>query len=197
MGQGREVGYASMEAAPAGKRVDVRDAPRDATGAENRKRSNEQMRNDQSNGEGIIDEDVYRVHNRQRQRTEKGSEVGTAQNVGIGQKRSRTEGDRGIASGGEQGARTAAIRARVHGGAEGVRGVRTVRLAAVTTEMQCMGGYAHDGMGRYKQVRWESGRWCVEEIYMRARYTLFGLFVTFRDIGFVTEKMQSDYQLRI
>ena len=87
MGQGREVGYASMEAAPARTRVDVRDAPRDATGAENRKRSNEQMRNDQFNGEGIIGEDVDVVHNRQRQRTEKGSEVGTAQNVRTGQKR--------------------------------------------------------------------------------------------------------------
>ena len=123
VGQGREVGYASMEAAPAGKRVDVRDAPRDATGAENRKRSNEQMRNDQFNGEGIIGEDVDGVHNRQRQRTEKGSEVGTAQNVRIGQKRGRIERGRGIVSGGEQGAR-AAIRARVHVGAEGVRGVR-------------------------------------------------------------------------
>ena len=44
------------------------------------------------------------------------------------------------------------IRARVHAGAEGVRGVRTVRLAAVTTELQCMGEYANDGMGRHKQV---------------------------------------------
>ena len=164
MGQGREVGYASMEAAPAGKRVDVRDAPRDATGAENRKRSNEQMRNDQSNGEGIIDEDVYRVHNRQRQRTEKGSEVGTAQNVRISQKRGRIERGGEIESDGEQGARAAAIRARVHAGAEGVRGVRTVRLAAVTTELQCVGEYANVGMGRHKQVRWESGRWCVEEV---------------------------------
>ena len=98
------------------------------------------------------------MHNRQRQRTEKGSEVGTAQNVRIGQKRGRIERGRGIVSGGEQGAR-AAIRARVHVGAEGVRGVRTVRLAAVTTELQCMGEYANDGLGRHKQVRWESGRW--------------------------------------
>ena len=72
----------------------------------------------------------------------------------------------GVEGGGEQGARAAVIRARVHAGAEGVRGVRTVRLAAVTTELQCMGEYANDGLGRHKQVRWESGRWCVEEIYM-------------------------------
>ena len=44
-----------------------------------------------------------------------------------------------------------------------------MRLAAVTTELQCMGEYASDGMGRHKQVRWESGRWCVEEIYMGRR----------------------------
>ena len=58
------------------------------------------------------------------------------------------------------------IRARVHAGAEGVRVVRTVRLAAVTTELQCMREYANNGMGRHKQVRWESGRWCIEEVYM-------------------------------
>ena len=58
------------------------------------------------------------------------------------------------------------IRARVHAGADGVQGVRTVRLAAVTTELQCMGEYANDGLGRHKQVRWESGRWSVEEVYM-------------------------------
>ena len=89
MGQG--VGYENGEAAPARTRVDVRGAPRDATGAENRKRSNEQMRNDQFNGEGIIGEDVDGVHNRQHQRTEKGSEVETAQNVRSGQKRGRIE----------------------------------------------------------------------------------------------------------
>ena len=79
MGRGREENYVGVAAAPAEVEVDVRDAPRDATGAENRKRSNEQMRNDQFNGEGIIGEDVDGVHNRQRQRTEKGSEVETAQ----------------------------------------------------------------------------------------------------------------------
>ena len=83
-----------------------------------------------------------------------------------GQKRGRIERGGGIESGGEQGERAAAIRARVHAGAESVRGVRTVRLAAVTTELQCVEEYANVGMGRHKQVRWESGRWCVEEIYM-------------------------------
>ena len=58
------------------------------------------------------------MRNRQRQRTEKGSEVGTAQNVRIGQKRGRIERGGGIESGGEQDARAAAIRARVHAGAD-------------------------------------------------------------------------------
>ena len=69
-------------------------------------------------------------------------------------------------SGGEQGVRVDAVRARIHAGAERVRVVRTVRLAAVTTELQCMREYANNGMGRHKQVRWESGRWCIEEVYM-------------------------------
>ena len=122
MGQGREVGYENGEAAPARSRVDVRGAPRDATGAENRKRSNELMRNEQFYGEGIIGEDIDVVQNRQRQRTEKGSEVETAQNVRSGQKRGRIERGGGIESRREQGARAAVIRARVHAGAEGVRG---------------------------------------------------------------------------
>ena len=41
-----------------------------------------------------------------------------------------------------------------------------VRLAAVTTELQCMREYANNGMGRHRQVRWERGRWCIEEVYM-------------------------------
>ena len=89
MGQGREVGYENGEAAPVRTRVDVRGAPRDATGAENRKRSNELMRNEQFYGEGIIGEDI--VQNRQRQRTGKGPEVETVQHVSSGQKRGRLE----------------------------------------------------------------------------------------------------------
>ena len=45
-----------------------------------------------------------------------------------------------------------------------MQGVRMMRLAAVTSELQCMG--ENDGLGRHKQVRWESGRWSVEEVYM-------------------------------
>ena len=41
---------------------------------------------------------------------------------------------------------------------------RPMRLAAVTTELQNMYEHVNGGMGRYKQVRWESGRWCVEEV---------------------------------
>ena len=69
VGRGRAVSYERLEAAPAQTEVDVDGAPRDATGAENRKRSNEQMRNCE---EGImLGENVDGVHSRQRRRTEK------------------------------------------------------------------------------------------------------------------------------
>ena len=167
IGRGRAVCFREVAKAPADAAVTVMDAPRDATGAENRKRSNELMRNEQFYGEGIRDEDIDEVQSRQRQRIEKSSEVETVQHVSRGQKRGRLETGGGIESGEEQGARAAVIRARVHAGADGVQGVRTVRLAAVTTELQCMGEYvAVDGLGRHKQVRWVSGRWSVEEVYM-------------------------------
>ena len=113
VGRGREVSYERLEAAPAQTEGDVDDAPRDATGTENRKRSNEQMRNCE---EGIIlGETVDDVHSRQRRRTEKGSVVGIEQSVRVGQKRGRVEGDgEEVEGGGEQGAKMAAVRARVH-----------------------------------------------------------------------------------
>ena len=69
VGRGREVSYERLAAAPAQTGVDVDDAPRDATGTENRKRSNELMRNCE---EGImLGENVDGLHSRQRRRTEK------------------------------------------------------------------------------------------------------------------------------
>ena len=164
MGWEREVSYVGLEATPAKIAVDVSDAPRDAAGAGNRKRSNEQMRNSE---EGImLGESVDDVHSRQRRRTEKGSAVGIEQSVRVGQKRGRVEGDgEEVEGGGGRGVRVAAVRARVNAGAN-VRVVRMVRLAAVTTELQCMREYADNGMGRHRQVRWERGRWCIEEVYM-------------------------------
>ena len=92
--------------------------------------------------------------------------VGIEQSVRVGQKRGRVEGDgEEVEGGGERGARMAAVRARVNAGAN-VRVGRMVRLAAVTTELQSMREYADNGMGRHRQVRWERGRWCIEEVYM-------------------------------
>ena len=132
------------------KAVDVRDAPRDATGIKTRKRSNEQMCNCEE--EIMLGENVDDVHSRQRRRTEKRSAVGIEQRVRVGQKRGRVEGDgEEVEGGGEQGARMVAVRARVNAGAN-VRVVRMVRLAAVTTELQCMREYANNGMDRHRQV---------------------------------------------
>ena len=117
----------------------------------------------------MLGENVDDVHSRQRRRTEKGSALGIEQRVRVGQKRGRVEGDgEEVEGGGEQGARMAAVRARVNAGANG-RVVRMVRLAAVTTELQCMREHVNSGMGRHKQVRWENGRWCIEEVYMGQR----------------------------
>ena len=145
-----EVSYAGLEATPAQKAVDVRDAPRDATGIKTRKRSNEQMCNCEE--EIMLGENVDDEHSRQRRRTEKRSAVGIEQRVRVGQKRGRVEGDgEEVEGGGEQGARMVAVRARVNAGAN-VRVVRMVRLAAVTTELQCMREYANNGMDRHRQV---------------------------------------------
>ena len=156
-------GDAGVEVVPA-EPADASDAPSAAT----RKRSNEQMQKQFYQGGIILGEEMdYDVNSSRRQRiAETVSVVNIEQRVDIGKKRGRVEGggEEASGSGQRERERVDVKRARVTEGGGGMRVGRPMRLAAVTTELQNMYEHVNGGMGRYKQVRWESGRWCVEEV---------------------------------